>query len=118
MTKHADPGAKTLQLICRPKPGQEDKFRAFKEICVRNNLQVTDQLFIFGVEAFLRKHHWPPGNSQTLLAKFQAPVMAHCWFCKKPAEHQVRHRKSGKIYTACDYHRDQVKGSEKWEIVK
>lgn len=70
MTRHADPKAKTQRLILNAKPEQEHKIRAFRELCARNQLSISDILFE-KVEQFLKEHNWPPGNSQTILPIFQ-----------------------------------------------
>jgi len=63
---------KTLRLVLIPKPGQEEKIKAFRELVRRNDLEISDILFQ-KVEEFLRQHNWPPGNSQTILPAFQRP---------------------------------------------
>ena len=69
MPRRPDREAKTLQLALVPKPGQEEKIRAFKELIRRNGLEISDVLFE-KVEQFLKEHNWPPGNSQTVLVAF------------------------------------------------
>ena len=75
MPRPADPKAKTLRLVLKAKPGQEEKIRGFKEICLRNGFEIGDILFKYGVENFLKEHHWPPGQSQTQLDYAGKPKM-------------------------------------------
>jgi len=63
----ANPKAKTKQLVAKPKPEWETEFVAFKEICARNSLSMSQEIYERAIKSFLRDHHWPPGNSQTLL---------------------------------------------------
>lgn len=69
MPRWPDREAKTLRLVLSPKPGQEEKIRAFKELIRRNGLKIGDILFE-RVEEFLKEHNWPPGNSQTVINTF------------------------------------------------
>lgn len=69
MPRLAKPDAKTLRLTLIPKPHQEIKIRAFKELVARNELEISEVLFE-KVEEFLKEHNWPPGNSQLPLTKF------------------------------------------------
>lgn len=75
-----DPQAKVVQLICRAHPGEETKFRAFKEICRRNDIEYRTVL-AEKVDQFLTEHNWPPGNSQTLLTVFGAKAKYACSRC-------------------------------------
>jgi len=93
--RKADPEAKTSQLVLVGKPSEKEKIKAVREICYRNNLQIHDVL-MEGVDAFLRKHHWPPGNSQTLLEVFDIKAMVSTpicgiYGCSKPATDELFH---------------------------
>jgi len=57
---------KSNRIVLIPKPDQEEMLRGFREIHARNGLSMSDTLFAC-VEAFLKKHNWPPGQSQTQL---------------------------------------------------
>lgn len=89
MTRQADFKAKTLRLSIVPKSWMEPKIRAFKEICVRNNLKISDVLFE-KVEDFLKEHNWPPGDSQTLLETFGSELSLICFRCQKKFKHLIR----------------------------
>jgi len=96
--KPPNPKSKTLRLVLIPKNGQDDKIRAFKEICARNNKEISDILFE-KVEEFLRKHNWPPGNSQTILVPKQ---LLKCGLCNECFKHVWRVKYlSGKIIPSC-----------------
>ena len=69
MTRYADYKSKTIRLVLIPKPGEEEKIRAFKQLASRNGLKISRILFE-KVEEFLKEHNWPPGNSQTVMTVF------------------------------------------------
>lgn len=79
MTRSPDPKSKTINIQIHGKPGEAEKIRAFKEICARNGIEMRD-VVLKAVDHFLREHHWPPGNSQTLLN--EEPPKKQCWRCK------------------------------------
>ena len=81
MPRPPDPKSKGQQVYLKAKPGEETKIRAFKEICARNSIRVRDVL-MEKVDAFLREHNWPPGNSQTVLEVFIGDVQHKCYRCK------------------------------------
>ena len=60
---------KTTRLVLIPKPGEETKIKAFKEICARDGYQVSDELSKL-IDGWLIKHNYPPGNPQLPLTKF------------------------------------------------
>ena len=61
--------SKTTRLVLIPKPGEEAKINAFKEICARDGYQVRDELSKL-IDGWLIKHNYPPGNPQLPLTKF------------------------------------------------
>ncbi len=63
--------AKTARITFIPKPSQEEKARAFKEICARDGLTASEELYV-KIEEWLVEHNYPPGNPQTLL--FRPPA--------------------------------------------
>ena len=69
MPRYPDRESKTIRLVVSPRPGEEVKVRAFKELISRNDLRISDILFE-KVEEFLKEHNWPPGNSQTIITSF------------------------------------------------
>lgn len=79
MPRKPDPETKDQQAYIRGKTEEEKKkIKAVKEICARNNLEVRDVLMA-GINKFLRDHHWPPGNSQTLLSVYDVkPGLPMC----------------------------------------
>lgn len=52
-----------------------------KEICARDGLDISDELYHYGVKAFLRAHNWPPGNSQAVLSVYGAKPKYVCSRC-------------------------------------
>ena len=92
LVRKTDPKTKTLRLVLVGKEGQEEKIRAFRDIVARNNLCISTILFE-KVENFLREHHWPPGNSQTIITSFsgEPKVMQSCQHpnCSRQANHEV-----------------------------
>ena len=85
----AKPNAPTKQIVAKPKPEWITEFTAFKEICARNQLSMSQEVYERAIKTFLRDHHWPPGNSQTLLEVFEEkntiPKMAVCEVCGESA---------------------------------
>jgi len=70
MTRTANPNAKTKQVVAKPKLEWETEFTAFKEICARNGLSMSQEIYDRAIKSFLRDHNYPPGNSQTLMKQF------------------------------------------------
>ena len=98
MPKLANPQSETLHIQLKAKPEWEVHLRAFREICSRNGLSMSEELYNRGVLAFLQAHNWPPGNSQTLL--FPKPKKK-CHFCKtKEAKARVTYL-SGLVADTC-----------------
>jgi len=100
MPRPPNKDAKIPRLVLVAKEGQEEKIKAFKEICARNEIHVSDILFE-KVEAFLIKHNWPPGNSQTLIFNFaEQPVKPLVVTCPKLERKDSFQGKLG----WCNYH--------------
>jgi len=77
-----DPNAKTNQLVIKSDdPLDVQKFQAVREIVARNSDLTIKKALMPGVDLFLRKHNWPPGNSQTVLNSFGAKVKKECPWC-------------------------------------
>ena len=68
MPRPPQPDSKTIQLILRAKPGQEEKLRWFKGWCARNGQQISDILYQ-KVEEWGELHGFPDGHSQTTLSQ-------------------------------------------------
>ena len=85
----AKPNAPTKQIVAKPKPEWIPEFTAFKEICARNQLSMSEEIYERAIKVFLRDHHWPPGNSQTLLEVFEEkntiPKLIVCEVCGEAA---------------------------------
>jgi len=64
MTRKPDPRSKVARVVLDAKLGQEPQIRAFKEICYRDGLDASDELFQL-IHGWLKGHNWPPGNPQT-----------------------------------------------------
>jgi len=64
------PNLKSNRIVLEGNIEEENiRIRAFKEICQRNNIPYREEI-LKRIDHFLREHNWPPGNSQTQLAKF------------------------------------------------
>jgi len=74
------PEAKTAQVCVKAKPGQEEFIRAFKELCLRNRLEMQGELMEL-IKSWLKTHNWPPGNSQTALKSFGFKKSIKCSRC-------------------------------------
>ena len=81
MVRPPNPQSKTLNLILRGKDGEADKIRAVKAICARNNITISSVLMRYGVDYFLKLHHWPPGNSQTVMESYSVQQKHACYLC-------------------------------------
>ena len=62
----------------------EERIRAFKEIHARNFDLEIQTTVMEAVNRFLAKHHYPPGNSQTLLF---GETTKKCGECKEACKH-------------------------------
>ena len=96
---------KTKQLVLKPKPdGSWDvEINAFRELHARNQIEISETLMEKAVRPFLREHHWPPGNSQTLLFQKKPSKVLTCGRCK----HQFKSLtqavfRSGQTLLFCD----------------
>jgi hypothetical protein len=121
MPRPIDPKGKTARLVLAPRSDQETKVRAFREICIRNKISISDELFK-RVDEFLKEHHWPPGNSQVLMKEFlPTPVglvkPLQCHFCKKDAVGYAIYMGRGK-WPFCSGHLEKLKDNPKWKIEK
>jgi len=58
----------------------EEKIRAYKEIHARNEDLKINASVMGHVDNFLKRHNWPPGNSQTLMSVFteQKKIQQKC----------------------------------------
>lgn len=81
MGRYPDPESKTLRLVLEGESGESEKIRAVKEICKRNDITIHDVLMKHGVNHFLRLHHWPPGNSQSVLESYGVEKKRECYLC-------------------------------------
>lgn len=69
MTRPPNPDSKTAHLLHTPQDtGQEMRVRGFKEVCVRDGLEMNRELD-FLLSGWLELHHWPPGNPQARIDK-------------------------------------------------
>jgi len=96
MTRQANPKSKTATIIVKANNEDEaTRIRALKEICVRNNLEIR-KVILAKIDRFLKEHHWPPGNSQTVLEVFDVKARVStpiCGIhgCSKPATDELFH---------------------------
>ena len=99
MPRRPDPGTKDQQAYVRAKTEEErKKIQAVKEICARNNLEVR-KVLMDGIDKFLKDHHWPPGNSQTVLEAYEVqPIITirPCGIkgCHKTADFKLFHEQT------------------------
>ena len=66
----------------------EEKIRAFKELHARNFDLELNSTIMEAINTFLKKHNWPPGNSQTVMEVFCNPKRAdaqQCSICEETA---------------------------------
>jgi hypothetical protein len=119
MPKPPDVDSKTNRLVMIGKDDQEVYVKAFKELCARNNLKVSDIIFEKAVLPFLREHNWPPGNSQTTMKSFVNMPSRECFFCKKPSKVLFRVEYiSGLIVPTCRDCLDEKKKKGRSSTVK
>lgn len=64
------PNLESNRIVIQGRIEEENiRIKAFKEICNRNGLTYRKEILDL-INVFLRKHNWPPGNSQVLMTKF------------------------------------------------
>lgn len=103
MPKPPNPESKGTKVTLSSKPEWVAEIRAFKEICARNGLSMSLELYKRGVRSFLRDHNWPPGNSQTSLSVFGVVTKTKCGLCNKLVGKVQRvEYASGSIIPSCD----------------
>ena len=68
MPRRPEPNSKSVQLILRAKPGQEEKIRWFKNWCLINGESYSTILYQ-KVEEWGELHGFPDGHSQTTLSQ-------------------------------------------------
>ena len=99
------PKPSSIQLIIRAKPEWEVEFRAFKELCARNGIQYSQEIYERAIRPFLRDHNWPPGNSQTVLNGFVPPIVTVCETknCNAEAIYELHfpHKPTRKVCPSC-----------------
>lgn len=82
MPRKPDPETKEQQVYYRGKTEEEKKeIKAAKEIVARNSKLQMRTILKEAIKRFLREHHWPPGNSQTILGVFGAVATKECYLC-------------------------------------
>jgi len=65
-----DKKSKWLRIQVMPRNEEEAELaRGFREVCIRDSLQMTDEVFKW-LRTWLQAHNWPPGNPQQPLTKF------------------------------------------------
>jgi hypothetical protein len=74
MPRYPDPKSKGehIHIVC--KPGRETDFRGFKQVCLKDGLDMSDEFYGL-MQHWLKKHNWPPGNPQRQIEQFKAPVV-------------------------------------------
>jgi len=69
MTRPPDPKSKNPRLIHDAQDtGQEMHVRGFKEVCLRDGLEMNRELDLL-ITGWLHLHNWPPGNPQAQIDK-------------------------------------------------
>ena len=119
MPRPANAQAKSLRLVLVGRDEQAVQIRAFKELCARNDLKVSDVLYE-KVEAFLKQHNWPPGNSQTVLSAFDKDLRRvparKCYIhtCPNPAVQMLYYKPMEEYFPACSNHAKQLLKDARW----
>lgn len=109
MPRDPDPGTKAQQAYVVAKTEEEKELiKAAKQICARNKDLNMRTVLMQGIKKFLRDHHWPPGNSQTLLGVFDVkPVlprlMCGIMGCNQPADY--KNFRGNQIVYRCSQHK-------------
>jgi len=104
---------KTKQIVAKPKLEWETEFMAFRELCARNGLSMSREIYDRAIKTFLRDHHWPPGNSQTVLESFDGSKssLKLCEWegCKRKAVWRCRSSYPyGKNRNYCSFHKKRA----------
>jgi len=117
MPRHPDPKSKTPRIVVLAKPEWEVEMRAFKDLCARNGIEMASEIYVRAIRPFLQEHHWPPGNSQTVLAAFsRKPKNAlKCFVCRKEAVDVLVSSRGGLRKPFCLKHKQDALDSGKWE---
>ena len=84
MPRRPDPRSKTDQLILAPRNEHERMLiRGMREVFSREAIgKMQDELFS-DLERILARHHYPPGNPQSLLETFGSELSLICVYCGK-----------------------------------
>ena len=108
MPRKPDPKSKHPQIIIKPRNIEEEKMiRGAKEIISRN----PELTVISILKPFLKKHNWPPGNSQTQITRFgvKKKVTQKCEYpnCSNIAEYEDYSKPPGnpKVYSCQEHHK-------------
>jgi hypothetical protein len=125
MPRSPEPEGKTFQVVCYAKNAAEnEKIKAFKEICRRNKDSVRDIVMNGAIDRYLEKHHWHPirnphGHSQMRITEFSREDLPRlkCHFCAEVAVDAVKYIPTGDIYVVCAVHLKERKGHPRWRRV-
>jgi hypothetical protein len=124
MPRKVDPKSKSKRIVFAPENAEDEKMSEnFKELCLQDGLQAHD-LLKEAIELVFKKHNYPPGNPQLLLARFMngKPVqqLGPCGFkgCNLPATGKGIYLPTQKEYLMCKYHKHAAQGNPKnWKLL-
>lgn len=94
MPRPPNPNSKTMQLILKGKPGQEDKIRWFRRWCATNGREISEILFE-KIEEHAKQHGYPDSRSQTNLDFIDKPKMIPLY---KTCKNSMKELSRGEFY--------------------
>ena len=103
MTRPPDIKSKSDRITFSPSSLEgKQKVRDFKKLCIQDGLSVNE-LFEEAINHIFKIHHYPPGNPQLLLEKFQDGKLIEHPKCKcgKPSSKHGLHLQSKRTYDYC-----------------
>jgi hypothetical protein len=103
VTRQCAINSKLKALAFRAKTIEDfQKVDDFKTLCIQDGLEIYD-LMSEAIDLVFKKHHWPPGNPQLLLERFQegAPVMVPNCKCGRPSVTHGVHLSSNREFDYC-----------------
>ena len=119
MPRYPDPKSKHPRIVILAKPEWEVEMRAFKDLCARNGLEMGHEIYVRAIRTFLQDHHWPPGNSQTVLTAFSMKPKnaSKCFVCGKESITVLVSGRGVKKHF-CSKHMQEALDSGKWERIE
>ena len=103
MTRQPDIQSKTDRAVYSPSSIEgKQKVRDFKTLCRQDGIS-ANHLLEEALDLLFKKHHWPPGNPQLLLERFQEdkPAVVPNCKCGRPAVTHGLHLSSRREFDFC-----------------